>query len=110
MKCIKCKIGNYLSVDDNKCVACPNECVECTSANNCTKCKSFYGLNQGKCESCSKNPSNYSCLTCNFTYKSYNEKISNCLSCSDGYDEGLNCNPNYPCPKNCWKCKLGKCY
>lgn len=51
--CTSCKSNEYL--ENNKCIACQNNCDECLNESFCTKCKSSFYIFNGIChQSCSE--------------------------------------------------------
>ena len=88
--CGSCESGRYLNYNDGLCPLCSSaiaNCATCTSSKSgptCTKCKSGYWLNGGKCESC---PLHASCPDgVSFYCKSgYSASGGGCITCLTKY-------------------------
>ncbi|KAL4495395.1 hypothetical protein ABPG73_022440 [Tetrahymena malaccensis] len=92
--------------DGTKCIKCQNNCLSCTSLNDCTKCENGYYYKNQICNKCDDN-----CLSCTDKYQ--------CNSCASNYTlyDGLcfNCEEgNYldKAKKSCQNChsKCKSCY
>ena len=74
---LDCPRGTYLK--DHKCLKCPDECTECTSATFCTACKTNYELEGTECTQIKCPAGQYvehsECHPCS-------EAIENCVECA----------------------------
>ena len=78
--CIKCEEG-YYKTQENNCSLCPQECMSCSSENECSECIENYVLmKNGKCEYFEN---------VEYCLKSKN---SACIKCEDGYEPNSNGN------------------
>ncbi|KAL4473515.1 hypothetical protein ABPG74_022379 [Tetrahymena malaccensis] len=100
--CKICKQSFYLD-QSNNCVQCINNCLNCSAANTCDKCKKgyFYDLNKNQCV---QNPQNcdQACTTIN-----QSPNYLKCVNCVSDY-QGTNM--YYPDSQgNCQRCTLVNC-
>lgn len=100
--CKSCLDGYYLD-QSKECEKCSlNNCLKCSSANQCTNCEEDYALKDGKCEPkdhCSSG-TNDNCYSCGASYYLDNGK---CVKCPEGCTE---CGS----PSYCWGCIEGYYY
>ncbi|KAL4495396.1 hypothetical protein ABPG73_022441 [Tetrahymena malaccensis] len=92
--------------DGTKCIKCQNNCLSCTSLNDCTKCENGYYYKNQICNKCDDNclscTDKYQCNTCASNYTLYDGL---CFNCEEG---------NYldKAKKSCQNChsKCKSCY
>ena len=93
----ECRSGSYLDTENNICMNCPDNCIVCTAASNCTRCKG--GEYGSACEhSCTPH-----CLECTSEpeYNHYKEIYESCTRCEKGYYRWDEC---FPCKEGCTSC------
>ncbi|CAD8102425.1 unnamed protein product [Paramecium sonneborni] len=114
-----CSDNYYYDWNSNQCLICPNNCLTCTSLQNCLTCKigfinplqgcicspnSYFDQIQEQCIQCSQNCdrciNNLICTQCDF--KKFRVLINNQCVCNEGYfDDNQNCQE---CIQFCKKC------
>ena len=131
----RCRDGFYVSVD-GKCDKCPEDCITCSSVNNCTKCpdgrygsvcerqcmsdcilcgstglsceecKSDYFLRDSRCHKCDEG--------CSACWWMKIARVTDCTQCKEGYYrdkiEGRFIYKCFKCPAGCSSCNIfGDC-
>ena len=99
-KCIKCKPGYYLSVNNNNCIDTENCYIGDVDTGLCTECNMYFYLNY----------KNYKCISNleDNEYK-YCEKVleNTCIKCEYGYHLGKDNKCTFT--RNCKESEFGKC-
>ncbi len=96
---LSCPSSGYILVNSS-CIACPSNCVSCSSSSSCNACDGAYYLSQGSCVTACPSTSpiivNSECTACGPECATCAESPSNCLTCTLFYFKY-----SYTCVQTC---------
>ena len=91
--CLGCRVGYYLSSNNQTCLECSANCRTCNGLNNCAECEVSYYLNANlSCDPCTIG----NCLQCS--------SANTCTRCAVGTYLSSNLNVCEPCLEGCAIC------